>query len=210
MLVLTKAAAAAYSFVIAPMASFALIPRNWYRVVLCTDVCHPPELAVGAILEERGFGASILQPIGFLSGGGLDSCLDLSAETSNSDRIFSICIYLSKSILFASFAIPAWAYRWSVKSTALIYFPLLWFVWDAPRTTPKAFVDSISMKGLFGASLALTATGIGAILRSREIRFREVTWLVVAYGEKRQCALLLGSMQLVWARQNGKEPAAEA
>ncbi len=94
--------ATAISVVLHPLRSIAEIPNNWRRGVLATDSFLEPEFIPG---YSNG-------PYSFLS--------DCKYETLPW-RFFFFSLFLTLYPLAA-------AYRWSVKATCVVYFPLVWLV----------------------------------------------------------------------------------
>ena len=81
-----------------PVESIANIPLNWWRIVGCVDLYHPPEPIPGYLTSGRATPTphSLLDPLGHL--------LYSRGEWVNS------------------------LFRWSLKGSALIYLPILWIV----------------------------------------------------------------------------------
>ena len=98
-----------------------VIPLNWYRIVLATDMRHPPELLPG--IESPRYQALIdkLSDVRFSKWMG-----DL---TTQSDVSGKMPLVIAAIILF----LPALLYRWSLKSSALFYLPFLWIIGTPAR-----------------------------------------------------------------------------
>jgi hypothetical protein len=112
-----KLMATAATLISSPRETLLAIPGNWLRIALATDSRHPPELLPGietaaeAPAAARSFRHEEIR----------------SQFTSGTGHAL-----FQKLGLFATYA-PALIYRLFVKSTSLIYFPLIWLI-DLPRT----------------------------------------------------------------------------
>jgi len=115
-----KFTATTFTFFRHPLSSLQAIPANWYRIVLATDMWHPPELLPG--IESQRYRELI------------DGFHDLRfrewlRRASNGDDIFSnILSWILGWILTLIFFLPALLYRWSLKSSALFYLPFIWII----------------------------------------------------------------------------------
>jgi len=95
-----------------PVASIAAIPNNWRQLTIALDsrqwphVFHPPD----TIPEDSTASDFLTVQDAFL------------VSLKQSSRTLKIIFF----VLLPLVCIPAFAYRWSIKSTALIWFPLLW------------------------------------------------------------------------------------
>jgi hypothetical protein len=110
-----------------PVETFGEIPRNWRRVVLCTDMGAIPEL-IPTLEHVRE--SSPLAP--------LKASYTIHQITRRPVRSLSEMNYrISIGVIVGIFMLlPALAYRFAVKSTAVIWSPLLWAV--RPMSTPVA------------------------------------------------------------------------
>ncbi len=98
-----------------------VIPLNWYRVVLATDMAHPPEFLPG--IESRRYQTLIDKISQFRFSRWMD---DL---TTQEDVFVKIIGIMTGAFLFP----PALFYRWSLKSNALFYLPFLWIIGTSVR-----------------------------------------------------------------------------
>jgi len=101
--------ATAVSLLKHPVQSVLAIPENWRRVVLATDSAVPPVFIPGS---DSG-------PQFFLS----------ELEKGNYVRKWILL-----TLFFGFYPLTA-AYRWSVKTTCLVYLPIVWIV-DTAKHTP--------------------------------------------------------------------------
>jgi hypothetical protein len=128
-----------------PLTTLSAIPKNWRRATLCVDVVHPPEILPGS---EAG---NIPKELEFLRGygplahiyKGQDLVFYKELEEFLRARFGSVAHagqgWLGTAIITLAFApiiialwyIPAISYRWSLKSTALIWSPLFWVITPA-------------------------------------------------------------------------------
>ena len=98
-----------------PLDSFKAIPTNCVRQVLCIDLMYPPEVIPGIENSET-------ESAGFLKASEHVSLI--SAYWRDDRRPFQA---LAGGLFFlAVHWLPAVAYRYSFKATALVYLPLLW------------------------------------------------------------------------------------
>ncbi len=118
-----------------PIASLSSMPTNWSRISLCTDVLFPPELMPGISNYEQITGIEENEKIGpglgrFCVGQAYSNfLLGLNKDKSISDYIGSLIVLLFvfiPELLFLYF--PALVYRFSLKSTSLVYLPFIWMV----------------------------------------------------------------------------------
>ena len=121
-----------------PLETIGEIPHNWQRVILCTDTGAVPEIIYGledvpnerqlAILKaSRLFGAVKV----------LTSDIFLRPDSRRSYSEFAYRIYAVIAVTYVAAIVlsPAIIYRFSVKSTALVWSPLLWIVRPVSRIT---------------------------------------------------------------------------
>lgn len=87
-----------------PIAGVQAIPANWRRFVWQSDLRDPPELLPGH--KETGFHRTF--------------------SDFQTDMSLSGAYVVSFSVGFVVFYFPALLWRWSIKSTAWFYLPLLW------------------------------------------------------------------------------------
>ncbi|KAF0246452.1 MAG: hypothetical protein FD180_716 [Planctomycetota bacterium] len=106
-----------------PVATLEAIPRNWYRVAMCVDALHPPELVPG--LELSGIGA------GFRF---RDVVPSMTNGTSWLQRFLAAVLVCITALAW----LPAVLYRYSLKATSIFYAPLVWVVRSA---TSKHLLD---------------------------------------------------------------------
>ncbi|WP_130472066.1 hypothetical protein [Candidatus Magnetaquicoccus inordinatus] len=81
------------------------LPGNWRRFLWILDLHHPPELVPDLLLWTKAF--SIIEIKEILLAPGLLK------------RLFGV-------LAFVCFFLPAMLYRWGIKSTIWLYWPLLW------------------------------------------------------------------------------------
>jgi hypothetical protein len=133
-----KIAAIIVGFLRSPIASLEAIPFNWKRVVLCVDIYYPPELLTGAERLRRNFNNN---PPAFkeTNDNFRDSFLSGIKDSAGFPQVLIVPFLLLFSglifliIVYGSYLLSM-TYRWSLKSTALIWSPLLWVVISARGT----------------------------------------------------------------------------
>ena len=112
-----RIAATILTLVSSPRESLLAIPGNWVRVALAMDHRHPPELLPG--LETAHEPQASLENLKY---GKLRSLIISATESALFQKLGVLAIYGS-----------AVMYRFFLKSTSLIYFPLIW-ISDVPLT----------------------------------------------------------------------------
>lgn len=125
---LIKFTATTFTFFCHPLTSLQIIPKNWYRIVLATDMAHPPEWLPG--IESQQYHNLI--------------------EKFDEFRFHKWLVHVKNNkhydldvvILTLFIFLPALLYRWSLKSSALFYLPFLWII-GTPRSIEefKANID---------------------------------------------------------------------
>lgn len=153
-IIIIKFTATTLTFFRHPLTSLQAIPKNWYRIVLAMDMRHPPELLPG--MESQRY-QGIKDRFDGL-------CFhEYLRKTTNGDIFSKIFNGIMIPILF----LPAWLYRWSLKSSALFYLPFLWIIIKTPRNIKefKANIDE-QIDFLKNSSFAI-------------IRFRIILFLMI-------------------------------
>lgn len=106
-----------------PLYSIKEIPYNWFRIAFAIDLINPPELVPG--YENYDFHLKFLNNIKWSVSGRKV----LSTITSREHASFSILLASSPAyITYLLLYLSAFLYRFSLKSTTLIYFPLIWLI----------------------------------------------------------------------------------
>jgi hypothetical protein len=108
--------------------SMLAIPQNWQRICLSMDLAHPPELLPGideidvqAIREsELGEFMEIIKFKQFVNH-------YFYTAFDADDRLTYVILLLRYSFTLIIY-VPSIVYRWSLKSTSLVYLPLMWAV----------------------------------------------------------------------------------
>jgi hypothetical protein len=129
---LTRVTVFARSLLAHPIEAISYIPENWRKVVLCTDTGTLPELIPGLAdlpLTDR---RNALRLYG----------LEFWFEEWPSSWYVRFWLVLAALPIF----VAAMVYRWSLKSTALIWSPLVWAFRpirreDDPTTFSKAIIE---------------------------------------------------------------------
>jgi hypothetical protein len=112
-----KILATVVTLISSPGESLRAIQTNWIRIALATDYRHPPELLPGA--EADPVAPASLQAFRY-------------EELRRNIMAGPGGFVIHKLTLFAMY-VPAILYRLLLKSTSLVYFPLIW-VSDMPMT----------------------------------------------------------------------------
>ena len=94
---------------------------------MATDLHHPPELIPGIELQSNLFRASPLRVSDWLE--------DFSVSKNPGRSVFeTLSDWILGSVIIIFWFTPSLLYRWSLKSTAVLYAPLLWIL--QPLTPP--------------------------------------------------------------------------
>src|SRR6266511_1341837 len=143
LLVLVKFAVTAYCTIAHPLLALRSIPYNWTQIALCIDTLHHPEMLPGLTSNEKNLERTLDRETFHLFS--LDTTRGLAIETrdmfkdsvalllgrsSLKKRLLGIRLGLTvilSTLLFTRFA-PSLVYRYSLKSTSIIYSPLLWIL----------------------------------------------------------------------------------
>ncbi len=117
-----------------PAAVIRAIPWNWRRIAVATDFCRSPQFLptpddatlLGGM--DMGDGYDLYR--------GYREKLDRAGEGATW-AIAAVIWWLMLSVVLLLAGLPAILYRWSLKSTAIIWFPLLWALREvAPSDKP--------------------------------------------------------------------------
>lgn len=112
-----KVCATLLTLISSPRETLLAIPKNWVRIALATDCRHPPEFLPGS--ETAADAPASVQTLRW-------------AEVRDEILARTNRLFLQKFTLFAVRG-SAILYRLFLKSSSLIYFPLIW-VSDVPLT----------------------------------------------------------------------------
>jgi hypothetical protein len=155
-----------FCFIIHPLESIREIPRNWQRVVLCTDVGAIPELipTIEKISESsplyRLKASAVITQI-------KDLFLDFICKDKNPFNWIFLSLGVAIMLFFITILLvfPGLAYRYAVKSTAVIWSPLLWAV--RPVSHPadlKLTMNRILTRNIYKASRIYSAAIVTAFI----------------------------------------------
>lgn len=115
-----------------PITTFGAIPRNWRRVALATDLHHPPEMVPGIEQGDEHVGfrlAPVLRA----------TTRKLNPDLPRRQRVMlSLVHWVVLGVVLVLCFGPALLYRWSLKSTSAVYFPLLWAAFKGRRGENRA------------------------------------------------------------------------
>lgn len=145
-----KALVALTSVLTRPVETLAAIPRNWRDIVFCTDIATPPELLPGLDdYKEDDVG------IGQFKVGRMVTAIFSDLGPSRSVAAVSILLGIPYLLIIY---IPASLYRWSLKSTAIIWSPLVWaFRPISGADDPRQFARGIINLGIYKIARAYSA-----------------------------------------------------
>ena len=162
-----------------PLATFRSIPRNWRRVVLCLDSALLPELVPGtetgevALPEHKDlvkFRAKEIKRI--------FSTLRPAENPSLIARLIMLPFVLLAAFMIAVACFPSLAYRLSLKTTSLIYLPIV-------------FLGKGTAAGTRELSLLLRSTCDSELERVQ----RSYAWFVVVFFTALPITLFIGSQK---------------
>lgn len=140
------------TLIIHPIKSLKAIPDNWYRFSFSMDSSIPPELIPG--IDDKATSADAFS---------FPKYFKFITSDGGVLRFDNLGILLSTSPLILFGYLPAIAYRLSLKSTTLIYIPLIWKVkgtflaFEKLDTWLEYIKDSVWEKTVRWYSLALFA-----------------------------------------------------
>lgn len=99
-----------------------VVPTNWFRVCVCQDTMHPAELLPGAS-RRRSFSDLTLLHLAHAQ----DPMLTFGARVGL--VLLALC---SMPLYYVPYIFVAYGYRLSLKSTSLIWLPLIWVLTPPP------------------------------------------------------------------------------
>ena len=123
-----------------PLESFKEIPKNWFRIVVAMDMLYPPEIIAGAELSglseydrwkwSRFISDEIADKKAIFRG------ITISQKFQGYKKFLIVLLVVVLAIMFAFsmlvlisiYYIPSLIFRFSLKSTSLIYLPIIWII----------------------------------------------------------------------------------
>ena len=121
---ISKVIAVIYGITFYPKQSITAIPLNWFKYVFCIDTANPPEAIVGISNPHK---YSIYPDFDGTKHLTIEGWFHSILTACKSRTDFILCSILFSPLLL-SILIPSIIYRWSIKSTAVIFTPLLWII----------------------------------------------------------------------------------
>lgn len=120
----SRIGATLYELVKSPAGTLSAIPRNWWTQVIATDLARSPEWLP---LPEEYVATASFHPESCGVYDLVEEGVDLIRDEAERKwmRIVGFVWWLSIVLLLG---VPAILYRWSIKATAVVWFPLLWAV----------------------------------------------------------------------------------
>lgn len=112
-----------------PLAGLRRLPHNWREILLAVDFLHPPELLPGAGQIDRGFTVAGL-------------LVELKSENTEG-RLF-------RSMVVPLWYIPALLWRWSLKATLWLWWPLALLLRPPLDGLPAESVRDLAAHRVFG------------------------------------------------------------
>jgi hypothetical protein len=120
------------------------------------------ELLPGAIMSYQALSAPAVSFV--LPSVSIPRLTDYWMRVFETEDSFKILVRGASLLVRVILWAPTLAYRWALKGTALIYLPILWLVWDAPKSKPEYIVESAVVKGALCWALSVAVIGIGRFL----------------------------------------------
>jgi hypothetical protein len=123
-----------------PVQTCSAIPGNWLRHLFCVDCCSGIEAIPGLVRWKRkSFTATYFMPMGYIKyviarrPDAVPKRIILGRELAlASNLVFTLLGVFGFCIFFA----PAFLLRFSIKSSALVYWPLIWELGPIDRRYP--------------------------------------------------------------------------
>ncbi len=150
-IIIVKIVATCISALQHPIEAIQAIPKNWRRYILVIDSFHPPE-TLPNLESSILFKNNNLMIFSELK---KKIYTDFISPHSWPDRCVGVPLF---SLLALLLFVPALFYRWSLKSTSVVYLPLLWVGAEnrKPQETAYKFILRIG-KGWFERFLRMWA-----------------------------------------------------
>jgi hypothetical protein len=122
--ILIRAMATLVAFWFDKKGAICSIPRNWCRITLSIDLIHPPELVPG--FDKVDLVASGTPRLaGLILFTNFRNWLGVVSSLFKYDRDITI-IGVNEWLVLCILHVPALLYRWSLKSTSLVFLPFIW------------------------------------------------------------------------------------
>jgi len=99
-----------------PLEMLRAVPENWRKIVLATDLMHAPEIIPGQEVTAKPQDVARLAVV---------SKRAWELVSTARFRIRILVVLLGIPFFAVAFA-PAWLFRWTVKSTAIVWLGCLW------------------------------------------------------------------------------------
>ena len=129
-----------------PVYTINNIPRNWKRIVFCVDLHHPPE-ALPGIERIKGREIVLARRIAITKFyKQVKSEPIVNWKNDDMAQIILKPLFAIVAFIFVNSIVyfPSLLYRWSLKSTSLIWSPLLWIISSARKSgLPRVQLESI-------------------------------------------------------------------
>ena len=151
-----KVAATAYSVLTRPIHSLSAMPGNWHRIVFCVDSYTVPELMPGLENPEEYLDDLATPEVKPIQVSGLVGMFreEISNERDEGadpvEWAFPYVVKIGILLLLIIVGIVALSFRWSLKATAWVYFPLIMAVRKNLMSTlpAKDMIEDIQVEPL--------------------------------------------------------------
>jgi len=131
-----------------PLNTLNYFSFNWRQIVLCTDFYTIPELIPGLEIIDKERKSFFIYRFSILSE--VVNIVVNDYRRKSSLRPVYAKILNIFTILF--FLFPCYIYRWSLKSTSLIWSPLVWILREPPSGNLSFRLDQITKAAIYRAS----------------------------------------------------------
>jgi hypothetical protein len=153
-----RIASAVYTAFQSPFYTIQEIPRNWTRIAFYTDIFHPPEVIAGIETSYK-----LTRNLRELRVTALWSGLLISKNLVEAAMRFLLLFF------FYIFALP---YRYLLKSTAIVWLPILWIIPHFTARTPLKKRLTMLNRSSWGRLVALFSTMTLLLIITKLIAFR--------------------------------------
>jgi hypothetical protein len=134
-LVIVRFLSIAYSFIRYPIVSIGEIPSNWFRLVLTVDIFYPPEMfpffeaeAIQGFIYKSAPFQGLINFQGLVKWKPFFNSLreNLSNFRSDDEDYTKNSVLIAYILIALLIYLPSLLYRISIKSTSIIYLPLIY------------------------------------------------------------------------------------
>jgi len=171
-----KVAATLLSLKRSPKKAITNIPQNWKKFCLSFDIFFPPEIVPGTEESSRNRRLKHLRKNPRLTFMSFSKPLTSIPYTSlKKEQISTINVYITANLaLFA----PSILYRYSLKSTAIVWLPILWITPKLAGKTPIISRLKHINKGSWGRFMAAFSCVSLMLIATKVVAFKVIGSLI--------------------------------